>query len=296
MDTPLVIAHRGASGYRPENTLEAFDLAIQQGAKAIEFDLVCTMDQQLILRHENTLAGTTDIAEFAEFSSRKRLGEVESSAVFDFFTEDFTLNEIQQLRAIERLPELRPGSAKFDGQFRVPTFKEVLDSEYLAGKRLVVELKSGSHTKHLDQSMGELVAEELDSSNFKEKGIELTVESFDFEILMNAQQAFNSKGIVADYFFLLEAGNFQDILPLTEVIHGISISMEMLFSDVDWVSFAHQNGLKIWVYTARAEDAQTSIEAYYEEIIQTGVDGIFADQPDLLRRVIADRSGSAYDY
>lgn len=296
METPLVIAHRGASGYRPENTLEAFELAWQQGANAFEFDLVCTRDQQLILRHENTLSGTTDIANFQEFTERKRIGDVESKQVVDWFTEDFTLAEIKKLRAIERLPELRPGSAKFDGKFQIPTFAEILESEFFDNQKLVVELKSGSHTKHLDKTIGLLAAETLADSNFKARGIGIAVESFDLPTLLDAKLAFQSMNIQAEYFYLLDGGRLEEVSPRIEELSGISISMEMLFSTVDWVSFAHENSLQIWVYTARAEDAETSIEAYYEEIIRTGVDGIFADQPDLLRRVIADSSGSAYDY
>jgi glycerophosphoryl diester phosphodiesterase len=63
----------------------------------------------------------------------------------------------------------------------------------------------------------------------------------------------------------------------------------MLLSSDPWVQTCHELGLKVWVYTARAEKATTTIEAYFEELIQTGVDGIFADQPDLLRRVLTER-------
>jgi glycerophosphoryl diester phosphodiesterase len=76
---------------------------------------------------------------------------------------------------------------------------------------------------------------------------------------------------------------------LAQEFDGLSIATHMLFSQDAWVESCHELGLEVWVYTARAENATTTIEAYYEELIQTGVDGIFADQPDLLRRVLSER-------
>jgi len=290
---PLVIAHRGASAYRPENTLEAFSLGLAQGADGIEFDLVLTKDQQLIIRHENALGGTTDISAHPEFQSRKRVGKVESLEITDWFSEDFTLAELKNLRAVERIPDIRPGSQRFDGEFEIPTLRELLTSSFISGKKLVAEVKAGSHLDNLAGSVAELVAKEISSHPIT---YELVIESFDSQILLETRKALAARSVSAEYFYLLEAGSFEEVRSMLDSLDGISISMEMLFSDVDWVGFAHQIGLKIWVYTARAEDAETSIEAYYEEIIRTGVDGIFADQPDLLRRVIADSSGSAYDY
>ena len=97
MKKPLVIAHRGASGYRPENTIEAFQLGLAQGADGIEFDLVTTKDEELIIRHENALSGTTDVATQSVFSARKRIGLVEDAQRFDWYSEDFELAEIKML-------------------------------------------------------------------------------------------------------------------------------------------------------------------------------------------------------
>ena len=108
---PKVFGHRGACAYRPENTLEAFKLAYYQGVFAIECDIVPTKDHVLVLRHENALSGTTDVASRPEFEHLKRAGYLDGFSVQDWFTEDFTLAEIKQLRATERLPEWRPGSA-----------------------------------------------------------------------------------------------------------------------------------------------------------------------------------------
>jgi glycerophosphoryl diester phosphodiesterase len=122
----MLIAHRGASGYLPEHTLAGYALAIAQGADFIEPDLVCTRDGVLVARHENEISGTTDVASHAEFASRRRVQLIDGERVDGWFTEDFTLVELKTLRARERIPELRAANARYDGQFDVPTFDEIL--------------------------------------------------------------------------------------------------------------------------------------------------------------------------
>ena len=122
---PIVIAHRGASGYRPEHTLASYELAIEQGADFIEPDLVSTKDGVLVARHENEIGGTTDVAAHPEFADRRTTKVIDGVALTGWFTEDFTLDELRTLRARERLPEVRPGSAAFDGQFGIPTLQEI---------------------------------------------------------------------------------------------------------------------------------------------------------------------------
>ncbi|QLQ38039.1 glycerophosphodiester phosphodiesterase [Micromonospora robiginosa] len=124
---PLVIGHRGASGYRPEHTLESYRLAIRQGADFIEPDLVSTKDGVLVARHENEISGTTDVAGHPEFATRKATKTIDGVAVTGWFTEDFTLAELKTLRAKERLPQVRVTNAAFDGRFEIPTFQEVVD-------------------------------------------------------------------------------------------------------------------------------------------------------------------------
>jgi len=124
---PLVIAHRGARGRRPEHTLAAYQLAIQQGADFIEPDLVMTRDGILVCRHENEISGTTDVAARPEFADRRTEKTVDGQAVTGWWVEDFTLPELKTLRCKERLPQLRPANAAFDGQEQIPTFAEVLD-------------------------------------------------------------------------------------------------------------------------------------------------------------------------
>lgn len=124
---PLLIAHRGASGERPEHTLAAYQLAIAQGADCIEPDLVMTRDGVLVARHENEIGSTTNVADHPEFAHRRRRQLVDGVAVEGWFIEDFTFDELQHLRARERLPALRPASAAHDDRYVVPAFTEILE-------------------------------------------------------------------------------------------------------------------------------------------------------------------------
>ena len=123
---PIVIGHRGASGYVPEHTLTSYFIAIQDGADYVEPDLVMTKDGVLVARHENEVSGTTDVVAHPEFASRRATKVIDGNSVTGWFTEDFTLAELKTLRARERIPELRPGNTRFDGQFQIPTLEEIL--------------------------------------------------------------------------------------------------------------------------------------------------------------------------
>jgi len=123
---PLVIGHRGAAGYRPEHTLAGYDLAARMGADFIEPDLVSTKDHVLIVRHENDITETTNVADHPEFAARKTTKVVDGTSHTGWFTEDFTLAEIKTLRAKERLPEIRQHNTLYNGLFEIPTFDEVL--------------------------------------------------------------------------------------------------------------------------------------------------------------------------
>ena len=123
---PIVIGHRGASGYVPEHTLAAYFIAIQQGANCVEPDLVMTRDGVLVARHENEIGGTTNVSERTEFASRRTTKSIDGLAITGWFTEDLTLAELKTLRAKERIPQQRPGNTRFDGMFEVPTLEEVL--------------------------------------------------------------------------------------------------------------------------------------------------------------------------
>jgi glycerophosphoryl diester phosphodiesterase len=129
---PIVIGHRGAAGYRPEHTLASYALAIDMGADFIEPDLVSTRDGVLIARHEPFLGivggeATTDVASHPEFADRVRTFVLDGRTLTGWWAQDFTLAEIKTLRAIERLPLVRPANAAYDGLYQVPTFQEVID-------------------------------------------------------------------------------------------------------------------------------------------------------------------------
>lgn len=134
---PTLIAHRGASALRPEHTIAAYTQAIEDGADIIEPDLVATKDGHLVARHENAIAilnadgsireSTTDIATRPEFAALLTTKTIDGTAIRGWFTEDLTLAQLKTLRAVERIPAIRPGNVAFNGQFQVPTLQEVID-------------------------------------------------------------------------------------------------------------------------------------------------------------------------
>jgi glycerophosphoryl diester phosphodiesterase len=145
---PLVIGHRGASGYRPEHTLASYELAARMGADYIEPDLVSTRDGVLVARHEPEISTTTDVADHPEFASRFKTKVIDGTEFEGWFTEDFTLAELKTLRAKERLPDIRPQNTAYDGQFEVPTFQEVLDLRKRLSKELHRQIGVYPETKH----------------------------------------------------------------------------------------------------------------------------------------------------
>jgi glycerophosphoryl diester phosphodiesterase len=294
----LVFGHRGACGYRPENTLESFELAFIQGADAIECDVVPTKDGHLIVRHDSWLSDTTDIAEHPEFADRKREGLVGWQMTRqDWFVEDFTLAEIKTLRATERLADLRPGSAKFDGQFEIPSLDEFLAASFNDGKHLIIEIKHGSHFALLGFPVAAILARILGESNWRERGITLTIESFDAAVLSQAKRLC---GDIAKYVFLVESWGMPSdrtelgvaawLDEIASKFDGVGIEAKQLFDDGSLVGKMHDRGLLVYAWTAKVEEAIASIEEYYVGFINLGTDGIFADQPDLLAELVAGLS------
>ncbi|WP_010147545.1 glycerophosphodiester phosphodiesterase [Serinicoccus profundi] len=180
-----VIAHRGASGYRPEHTVGAYELAIQQCADYIEPDLVMTADGVLVDRHENEISGTTDVAERPEFADRYTTKVVDGVSYSGWFTEDFTLAELKTLRAVERLPGLRPDNTAYDGRWDVPTFEEVL--ELAAASRtcdgdpvgVIPEIKHGTYFDSIGLSMEEPVVEALAAHGYDSPRDPAVIQSFE---------------------------------------------------------------------------------------------------------------------
>ncbi|GAB2684344.1 glycerophosphodiester phosphodiesterase [Kribbella swartbergensis] len=147
-DDFVIVGHRGASGYRPEHTLAAYELAARMGADYIEPDLVITKDRQLVARHEPEIGGTTDVAAHPEFAARKKTKLVDGIAVTGWFAEDFTLAELRTLRAKERIPALRQQNTVFDGRYRVPTLQEVIDLSRRLSRELGRPIGIYPETKH----------------------------------------------------------------------------------------------------------------------------------------------------
>ncbi|HET9257466.1 MAG TPA: glycerophosphodiester phosphodiesterase [Pseudonocardiaceae bacterium] len=145
---PIVIGHRGASGYRPEHTLASYELAARLGADFMEPDLVPTKDGVLVCRHEPEIGGTTDVASHPEFTARKTTKTLDGEAVTGWFTEDFTLAELKTLRAVERLPQIRQHNTLFNGRYEVPTFQEMLDLRARLSDELGRQLGVYPETKH----------------------------------------------------------------------------------------------------------------------------------------------------
>lgn len=274
----LVFGHRGACGYLPENTMESLELAFELGADAVEFDVVFTKDQHAVIRHDLDLASTTDISNHSFLSSK---------------IDEITLEDLQRLRAKERYPEGRAESASFDGKFFVPTLRQVLENPAFNGKHLIIEFKHGEHFEAKGFDPIGQVAKLLEASDYLQRGIKITLECFEFDFLARAKRQI---GAGVDYVFLSapdtlpkHADHLNDDLlaEVAENFDGLSVAIAMVLSG-DLVQRAKAVGLFIYTYTARVETAEGNVEKWFERLAQTGVDGIFADQPDQLIKTVAD--------
>jgi glycerophosphoryl diester phosphodiesterase len=176
---PLVIGHRGASGYRPEHTLASYRLAIEMGADYIEPDLVSTKDHVLVARHENNIADTTDVAAHPEFAARRTTKTIDGNPVTGWFTEDFTLAELRTLRAKERLPDLRPANTAFDGLYQVPTFQEVVDLAKRAGVGIYPETKHPTYFDSIGLSLEEPLLATLRANGLTGRRAKVFIQSFE---------------------------------------------------------------------------------------------------------------------
>lgn len=191
---PFVFGHRGASAYRPEHTLASYDLAIAMGADFVEPDLVSTKDGVLVCRHENYIGGdssaivggdTTDVASHPEFAARKTTKVIDGVSLTGWFVEDFTLAELKTLRAKERLPQLRPANAGYDGRFEVPTFQEMIDlvkkREMETGRRIgiIPETKHPSYFQSIGLALEEPLAKALKANGYDSADAPVFIQSFE---------------------------------------------------------------------------------------------------------------------
>ena len=284
---PLIIAHRGASGYRPEHTASAYRLAIAQGADAVEPDVVATRDGVLVVRHENEISATTNVADHPEFASRRTTKMVDGERLTGWFTEDFTWDELRTLRCRERLPALRPENTAWDDRepmLRLRDLLELLDEEAAArGRevRAIIELKHAHAFDTLGHDLAALLLADLAESGWGDRGDRVVVESFELGVLDRLREA----GSGAQLVFLMETegspadevAQFGDasrtwawyrsrdgLASLVGRVHGVSLAKADVLpaaaggrepDGVDVVAAAHAHGLAVYTWTLRPENA-----------------------------------------
>ncbi|MBO9697563.1 MAG: glycerophosphodiester phosphodiesterase [Sphingopyxis sp.] len=313
---PIVIAHRGASGERPEHTLASYRLAIEQGADFIEPDLVLTKDGVLVARHENEISETTDVANHPEFASRRATKTIDGKRVEGWFTEDFTLAELKTLRARERLPKLR--GTGYDGQFEIPTFEEILTllAEVNKGRKIPVgvypETKHPSHFVSIGLPHEAPLLTMLDRFGYRGRTAPVFIQSFEVGNLMDLRaksdlpliQLMDSEGGPADrpgtsYAVMASPAGLRMIAAYAD---GIGPDKAMVIprgvlgrlgKPTSLVHDAHEAGLKVHPWTFRRENyflplgekgginpaGHGDLAAEIDTYLATGIDGLFSDNP-----------------
>lgn len=303
---PIVVGHRGAPGYAPEHTLKSYAIALDMGADFIEPDLVLTKDGVLIARHENEISQTTDVEK--KYPARKNTKVVDGQTVSGWFTEDFTLAEIKNLRANERLGFR---SHKDDGLYEVLTFEEILVFVKLEERKrkrpigIAPELKHSTYFRSIGKPLEEPFVRLL--KKYKMSGPNVLVQSFEVENLKMLRSKL-SVGIVQ----LLDEPYLKPQGSLNASTYGEMASaqgLKIISEYADWVSpaknyivkineageihgisnfikDAHEVGLKVLPYTFRSDEiflakaykGQPALE--YELFFGLGVDGVFSDFSD----------------
>ncbi len=283
---PLVIGHRGAPGYRPEHTRSSYDLALALGVDAVEPDVVFTADGMLVVRHENEIGSTTNVADHPEFADRRATKTIDGTAHTGWFTEDFTWAELATLRCRERLPLLRPGSASFDGAQPPLRLRDVLEIVRAAsldqGREIgvVLEIKHATYFAGLGYDVAGAIAAELRAERWGDGELPLYIESFESTVLAQLK----AQGIRGTYVYLLEAGGSPfDLVAaqghaaptyraqatpagldaLAGAVDGISVDKKMILAPDRLgrtsgpsavVADAHARGLRVFTWTCRAEN------------------------------------------
>jgi glycerophosphoryl diester phosphodiesterase len=308
---PIVIAHRGASGERPEHTLMAYRLAIEEGADFIEPDLVATRDGHLVVRHENEIAGTTDVASRPEFAARKTEKLIDGQKITGWFTEDFTLAELKTLRARERLPQLRPGSAGFDGRDAIPTYQEVIDLAKAESRRTgrtigtYPEMKHPTYFAGIGLPLEERLADALKANDLDSRTAPVFVQCFEVQPLKTFMRLSEARRVmlVGQVGAAAPTKTPEDLKAIAAFADGLGPEWPLVVPIVDGalgpptklVEMARAAGLAVHPWTVRAEnqflpaklkrgaspadhgDAEALVKALYA----AGVDGVFSDFPGL---------------
>ncbi|MEL7284649.1 MAG: glycerophosphodiester phosphodiesterase family protein [Pseudomonadota bacterium] len=279
-ERPIIIAHRGASGTLPEHTIEAYTLAIEQGADFIEPDLVMTKDGVLIARHDRYLSTTTNVSDRPEFADRKRVQETLTGAREDWWAEDFTLAEIKTLRARQAYPGR---STEFDDQFEIPSFDQVIVLAASSGVGLYPETKSPGYHAEIGLDMKAPLLEALD-------GVEVPVfiQSFEAHILreLDSLSAFNLVQLYTGDPRAVMAGFEPPLEEVAAFVDGVGPYKILLWSEPgvpsDFVERAHALGLAVHPWTFRNDNLPEGFEspaAEFEAYWAMGVDGVFTDFP-----------------
>lgn len=311
---PIVIAHRGASGERPEHTLAGYALAIEQGADFIEPDLVLTKDGILVARHENEISETTDIADHPEFASRKTTKTIDGQSFTGWFTEDLTLAELKTLRARERLPKLR--STEYDGRYEIPTFAEILDLLVRVNKDRATPIGVYPETKHPSYFASIGLPHEapllamLDQYGYKGRKARVFIQSFEVANLKAIRaksdlpliQLMDGEGGPADdpkasYAVMASPAGLKAVAAYAD---GIGPNKAMVIprtmigtlgDPTNLVRDAHAAGLKVHPWTFRRENyflplgdkgginpaGHGDLAGEIEAYLKTGIDGLFSD-------------------
>jgi glycerophosphoryl diester phosphodiesterase len=275
---PLVIGHRGASGYRPEHTLASYRLATEMGADYVEPDLVSTKDHVLVARHENDITETTNVADHPEFADRKTTKTIDGVEHTGWFTEDFTLAELRTLRAKERLPDLRPANTAFDGLYQVPTFQEVIDVAKRAGVGIYPETKHPTYFDSIGLSLEEPLLATLRANGLAGPRAKVFIQSFETANLKELHgktrlplvQLIDATGAPYDFVVAGDPRTYADLVTpagLAEIAtyaDGIGPSKDLivprdsagnLLKPTSLVRDAHRAGLVVHPWTFRRENS-----------------------------------------
>lgn len=315
----IVIAHRGASGERPEHTLAAYERAIDQGADYIEPDLVPTSDGVLVARHENEISGTTDVASHPEFAERRTSRTIDGRSVTGWFTEDFTLAELGTLRARERLPELRPANARFDGLYPVPTLSEIVAliraKEAETGRTigLYPELKHPTYFSAKGFDLPAMLIAELERHGLNREGAPVFIQCFEVGPLerLRAMTPLPLVQLVAPVGGPPDrpGTSFADMLTpaglanLERHVDAIGVEISLLIDQqgrpTPLIAAAHTAGLTVHGWTLRRENrflpeglrqgtdpgAPGNIAEAWRLLREAGIDGVFTDNPGDIEKV-----------
>ncbi len=319
---PLVIAHRGASGLRPEHTIASYTLAIEQGADFIEPDLVLTKDDVFVARHENDITGTTDVADHPEFADRKATKLIDGESHTGWFTEDFTLAELRTLRARERLPQLRPGNVRYDGQFDVPTLAEVIALAKRHKVGIYPETKHPSYFASIGHPMEARLVAQLKAAGWDSADAPVFIQSFEVNNLkalhkltrIRLIQLMDASGGPADKAAPSYAAMAtpEGLKGVAAYAYGIGPNKAMIWQGAGpptaLVADAHAAGLKVHPWTMRAENAflpaalRTGTDpAAHGRIVEEirayvgfGVDGFFTDFPAIGVEALGRAPGASH--